>query len=457
MTKITRRTLLRGSAAGATVAMGIPLLECMGEGRGHAFAQSLNPVGFGVFFWGGGIPHSKLNDKESTAADAYTPAGAAGISPLAPSALLAPLAASSQWLNVVTGLNTASHQVVQRETHFSGQAIALTGDGVAYIDRSDLLYSYSRPSIDRFVAKYPGFYAQPPRRESVHTCAADRFFKSHSGWNCISMDGKDQPVKPILDPSTLYTNLFGGFTPGAGGAQVRADQKSALDAVIADAHRLQQQLGAEDRQRLERHLDGLRSIERQLDAAPPACTLPTAPADAAAGLLPRFELQAEIIVAALRCDITRIFSMMVTGGAHGYKMDKTGTENGPGSTGNHGALHAGNNDAATGNTLLSFKALQHLLGKLSVEESPTGGKLLDNMLIFATSEYATGWHHQHEEFPVILAGKAGGKLKTGQHVRAPGGNICAVQLAMLQGLGLPIAEWGFGGGETSTPLPGLLA
>lgn len=456
MTRINRRTLLRGTVSGSLVTLALPLLECMGEGRGEALAQSLNPRAFGLFFWGGGLPHSTLNDSLSKTADVYTPPGGAGVTPLTLSPLLAPLSASRDYLNVVTGLNTSRHNVKDHVTHYSGQTIAVTGDGCANIDRSDLLYTYSRPSIDRVIAKDANFYPQAPRLDSVQICAATNFFKGHSGWNCVSMDGVNQPVKPILDPKSLYGRLFGGYIPGPTGDKTRAHLQSALSAVIGDAKALKGRIGAADRIRLEKHLDGLRSIELQLQAAPLVCATPAEPNGAGKTLLQAFDLQAQILVAAVRCDITRVFSFMVTGGAHGYRMDGKGVQDGPGSTGNHGALHAGKHDEAAGNALLTFTALQNLLGRLAAEASPGGGSLLDNMLIYATSEYGTGWHHKHEEFPVILAGKAGGRLKVGNHVRVPNGNLADVGHTIVQALGLKDTKWGWNGGESTSTLPVLV-
>jgi len=455
MTRINRRTLLRGSISGSLVTLALPLLECMGEGRGEALAQSLSPRGFGLFFWGGGLPHTPLNDKLSNTADVYTPPGAAGVTPLSLSPLLAPLAKSRDYLNVVTGLNTSRHEVKDHVTHYSGQTIAVTGDGCSSIDRSDLLYTYSRPSIDRVVAKDPDFYGTPPRLDSVQICAATNFFKNHSGWNCVSMNGPNQPVKPITDPKALYARLFGGSMPGAAGDKTRAHLRSALSAVMTDAKALKTRIGVADQARLEKHLDGLRSIELQLQAAPLVCSTPAEPSAGGKTLLQAFDLQAQILVAALRCDITRVFSFMVTGGAHGYRMDGKGVQDGPGSTGNHGALHAGKHDEAAGNALLSFTALQNLLGRLAGETSPGGGTMLDNLLIYATSEYGSGWHHKHEEFPVILAGKAGGRLKTGNHVRVPNGNIADVGHTIVQALELKQTNWGWSGGESTSTLPVL--
>lgn len=457
MKRISRRTALRGVLGGSSILAGVPLLESMGVGRGQALAQSLNPTIFGIFFWGGGIPWTKQNDAKASASDVdiYTPRGDTGVTELSLSELLKPLEESKAHLNVVTGLNTANFDVKHRESHYSGQTMALTGDGIAYIDRSDLLYTYSRASIDRVIAKNEQFYGDSsPFLDSVQITAIDRFFKKHSGWNTISMDGPDQPAKPIYDAKTLYQRLLGNVAVDSPEPDTSGEHyASVLDAVIEDAKSLRQKLGRSDQLRLDRHLEGLFEIETRLEAPPLICEVPGEPTKSTKDVMATFELQTDILVAALRCGVTRVFSHMLSGGAHPLRISKLGIQDGPGGTANHGGLHAGDRDTAIGNTLFSFTALNYLLKRLESEESPTGGTLLQNSMIYATSEYATGWHHKHDEFPVILAGSAGGRLQTGKHIRTVNGNLCDIHLTMLQALGLDYSSWGWNGGETSNTLP----
>ncbi len=465
--RVTRRMLLRGAAWGGLSTLGIPLLECMGEGVGEAFAQSLNPVGFGIFFWGGGLPWHPLSDPASRSGDVdiYTPPGGIGGTPLQMSELLQPLTPSRSNINVVTGLNP--WLISKRQLHEVGQSAALTGAPVvAGGSDGPKGYTYSQPSIDRVVAKTPGFYTRTPNRSSVHLCAATRVFLSHSGWNAISMDGPNQRLVPTVDPQQFYREMFGGPVS----VKEQSNLTSALDVVAEDARALQATLGKDDRERMQSHLDALSSIEGRLKSGALSCTAPKAPdakltsgwADAALGqqvtvLRPRFELLTDILVAALACNVTRVFSFMLTGGAHPYAISPLGIPLGPGAQANHGAQHAGNRGCVIGNALYSFTALQYLLDRLSKTKGPTGSSLLDNMLIYATSEYSAGWHHTTAEYPILLAGKAGGRMKTGMHVRIPGGNICDAQLTILRALGLNVAEFGAGAARSTSPLPGLLA
>ena len=51
------------------------------------------------------------------------------------------------------------------------------------------------------------------------------------------------------------------------------------------------------------------------------------------------------------------------------------------------------------------------------------GTLLDNMLLVAHSDCNLAKIHEVEGIPMVLAGKAGGKLRTGVHVGGSGGPV----------------------------------
>ena len=54
-----------------------------------------------------------------------------------------------------------------------------------------------------------------------------------------------------------------------------------------------------------------------------------------------------------------------------------------------------------------------------------------------------------------MAGKAGGALETGWHVRDEAGNLARAHLTILRALGIDAPSYGFNGGETSSALPFL--
>ena len=61
-----------------------------------------------------------------------------------------------------------------------------------------------------------------------------------------------------------------------------------------------------------------------------------------------------------------------------------------------------------------------------------------------------------QEMPVVLAGKARGKLAQGIHVREAGGNMAKAHVTLLRALGLETPSYGFHGSETSEDFAELL-
>jgi hypothetical protein len=79
--------------------------------------------------------------------------------------------------------------------------------------------------------------------------------------------------------------------------------------------------------------------------------------------------------------------------------------------------------------------------------------MLDHTLVVGISHF--GEHHDIERIPVVLAGNAGGQLRTGRFVRAPVGthnDKLLTSVAHLMGSPIP----GLGDNLACGPLPGLL-
>ena len=90
-----------------------------------------------------------------------------------------------------------------------------------------------------------------------------------------------------------------------------------------------------------------------------------------------------------------------------------------------------------------------------------GSTLLDNTMILYTSYMADGGHGPND-YPVLLAGKAGGTLKPGRHIafekNAPVANL---YVEMLDRMGVPVDSFGDSqtsqyAGSLNGRLPGLI-
>ena len=121
----------------------------------------------------------------------------------------------------------------------------------------------------------------------------------------------------------------------------------------------------------------------------------------------------------------------------------------------HGITHNGNYGPMPPTIEMKFvtyfmsELLRNMLNELT-ESTPEGaGTLLDNCLIYYGSEMGEGWHVA-KQMPVVLAGKAGGKLQTGRHLLYPMDTpLSQLFLSILQLAGSKTTTFGMGG---TTPL-----
>ena len=85
------------------------------------------------------------------------------------------------------------------------------------------------------------------------------------------------------------------------------------------------------------------------------------------------------------------------------------------------------------------------------------GTLLDNMLVFAHSDVSFAKNHDVLGVPVMLAGRAGGKIKTGLHINGNGEPISRVGLTLQQAMGISVDSWGLDAMNTKRPISEIMA
>lgn len=83
--------------------------------------------------------------------------------------------------------------------------------------------------------------------------------------------------------------------------------------------------------------------------------------------------------------------------------------------------------------------------------------LLDHSLVLATSESNYAKLHTLDSLPIVVAGKGGGKWRSGQHIAGKGDPSSRVGLTIQQALGMPVSSWGAGAMQTARPIGEALA
>ena len=82
-----------------------------------------------------------------------------------------------------------------------------------------------------------------------------------------------------------------------------------------------------------------------------------------------------------------------------------------------------------------------------------GSTMLDNSLVFLSSEIANGQLHNQDNKPILLLGSAGGVIKTGSHVNYNAVPQANLFISLLNALGVPATTFGTAG---KAPLTGLV-
>lgn len=457
MKVLSRRTVLRGAVAGGVVSLALPQLDAMLR-PSEALAGGAAPEPFfGLFFWANGTPWHAGHGAEQGASgypDLWTP-GAVGPGVLVPgstpSELCAPLARHSPV--VISGLEPKTEipgdPAGQGDGHMRGFMVALTGDrprSVGFDHPSHTLTSL-RPSIDQVVARDPAFYGTSPARfRSLHVGVSDARFHDYGHWNAISYNGPSSQNLPISSIAQLYSLLF-DVPPDATETLRRA---RLLDAVREDAQSLRARLGAGDRARLDEHLEHVSEIQRRLElGAGASCVAPGMPGDG--DVMGRADALARLLAVAVRCDLTRCFSFMLTSPASTHVFSALGAPDGM-----HKTCHDGLWEQVRAITRYHMECFATVLDRFAELTDASGASLMDRAVILGTSEYGEGWKHGNAEHPVVIAGGGAGRIVRGTHAREVGGNLSKAHLTALRALGLPYETWGWNGAETADSVAGVL-
>jgi hypothetical protein len=448
-TIIPRRTFLRGSvAAGLSVSIGLPLLEAMLNGHGTALAQdgSALPKRFGVFFFGNG---------RGVEADKWRPTGSgAGWTP---SLELAPLMDIKDYVSVVTGMNARLANSPQG--HHKGSAAILSGYDFVTQPKNNAPYrsTFAKPSIDQLAAAAIG---KDTAFKSLELGVSRRVVNGEgTTLQYISHNGPDSGNPAEINPSAVFERLFANGAPtGPGGMAspvseaLRALRASVLDTVKGDLAAMNERVGAADKIRLEQHTEAIRAIEKRLQAAGPggmtvpACDDPMEPAAITAEnnrepIAERMSAFGDLLALAMSCDMTRVFSIQFSGSAGGPVFWQVGA-----TRAHHDLSHDGasSQDIMEKITVFTMEQFAALLTKF--RDTPDGtGNLLDSMAILGTSDHSDGAAHVVNDYPILVAGKAGGALvHPGVHYASREEHTNKVLLTVLRSVGVDIAEIGDG-------------
>lgn len=477
---ISRRTVLRGMFMGGVTTLALPMLEMFLNTNATAYADGAPlPRRFVLMFWGNG-----------TRIKPWLPTTLGANYQLSP--VLAPYAPVKEYVSLVSGTRCNINGFV----HHGGAAGILSA--APYISSGQgTITTMSAPTIDQVVAQSIGLNTRfksleigvfsPTKMDEGTTLA----YLSHNGPNDVN--------PPQTSPLALFGRLFGNTTMG-----MPKVYKSVLDTVLTDINSMKARVSAADKARLDSYTTRIRAIEMNLQTSgsPSACSAPKTPSGDTSALTTiaqvenRSNAMWDLINTALACDLTRVVSVQYCGPSDCIQVpaevfaDTPLYEGGSKPLANditHGMTHNESTfDQPVVQKWSTFyqKQFSTFLQKMKATQDGADN-LLDNSAVLITSEMSQGRNHSHLHMPMLIAGRAGGRLvHPGIHyaANAPAGagtsgptppntygsngdittsgngfgNSTDVHLTIMRALGMQNTSYGSGGGLSNKTISALL-
>jgi hypothetical protein len=326
--------------------------------------------------------------------------------------------------------------------HFRSSAVFLTQAHPRQTEGSDIRVG---ESIDQIYARKFGQTTPIP---SMQLCIenVDQAGGCAYGYACVYTDSiswasPTEPLPVIRDPRVAFEKLFGVGGSAEERMARRQSRRSILDWVATEMISLKTVLGADDRNRLDRYLEDIREVERRIQAIEARNTsgeqreLPEAPAGVPDSFSEHVAVMFDIQALAFAADITRVFSFKMGRDGSARTYPESGTDKPF-----HPASHHGGNKKGVSDFQMINKyhvaQLPYFLNKLkSIQENESN--LLDKTMIIYGSPMADSNLHSHRRCPLILVGKADGRLGGNVHIKAPDGTPMAnAMLSMMHTLGV---------------------
>jgi hypothetical protein len=441
---LSRRTFLRG----AGVALGLPLLDVMEPKSARAASVTRPPVRMGGIYMPNGVPFDAWKPKTSEGQLVRLNAWMKALEP------------HRSDLQFLTGLQSDSSQA-----HQAGSATWLVRpcpEG----ERLNQTRDIRGTSMDQIVASSIGDATLFPSLELITkpqgTNGKDLLL------NNISWRDGNTPVPREINPRSIFDRLTGA---GLSQSKVaRGDQlshrRSILDAVLDDARSLRKRISAADQHKIDEYLEAVRSIEKRMGdsakqqletaremasaIAPPPTELPD---DHGAYL----RLMFDMMVLAFWTDSTRVSTFMLDHEESNRFVNFIPGVKGMWHSLSHWrAIEAGHEDNFDGTSWVSqavkyeqylkviefhHEQVAYFLDRLKA--IPEGdGTLLDNCMILYGSPFADGDAHQSTMLPMLIAGQAGGKIRSGRVLDYPDEPAEGVYLSMMDIMGVAVDEIG---------------
>jgi len=423
---ISRRAVLRGLGT----SLGLPLLDAMlPAGTAGAQTPVRKRAGF-IYF-----PHGATMAR-------WTPAAVG--TDFEFSEILEPLAPLRDQINVISDLShpqaygpggaTAHHN--RSSAVFLSGAMAQTG-----------AQAHLGVTVDQVAAQAIG---QDTPLPSLELMINEGSLSCGDGLSCayrntISWQTPTSPLPMENNPQVVFERLFGDGSTNAERFARRQQAISLLDAVADQIAALNRQLAYSDRERLDLFLTDVREVERRIELTSKRATddldIPARPFGIPDDVETHIRLMMDLWLLAWQADITRITTFQLASELSNTVYPASGIRESFHILSHHSHIEENKAKFAVLNRY-HVGLLADLLTRMHA--LPDGdGSLLDHAIVLYGSGMSDGNEHNHNPLPVVVAGRAGGSLAAGRHLRfAQDTTMSNLLLAILHKLDVPAERHG---------------
>jgi hypothetical protein len=391
---LSRRHFLRGAGA----AMALPLLDAMTPQRAGADAASKPRRSVFVY-----IP----NGVNGMAWQVAKPGRDYVLSPS-----LEPLQKHRDHFTIFSGLH---HPNGLGQAHVCADSW-LTA---AKIDAQSARQYHNTISCDQLMAEVTSKFTRYSSLELSISAGTGQ--PCNSNTLAFSRDGVPLPAED--NPRNVFYRLFGSEPGGVAAQRARlGKRRSVLDSVFDDANSLRSQLGTDDRTKLDEYLHSVRDVEQRTERLGAWLDVPKPKVDGAPFQRAVSKSQAgeywrtmfDLIVLALRTDMTRVVTYMNGSEGNGLAIPEIGI-----TQSRHNLSHHNGDPDILARLAKSDRFIMqqfaYFLDKLEAERE-SGEALLDRTMVLFGSGMSYGHSHSNSNLPVLLAGGRALGLKHGQHI-----------------------------------------
>jgi uncharacterized protein DUF1552 len=386
----------------------LPFLESMIPALTPLTRAAANPkMRFGIVYFPNGAIMQQFTPATTGTGFEFTP-------------ILKPLEPFKNSLMVLTGF-TRSHPGSQVGDHAVSAAGFLTGVWPKRTEAEDVL---ANTTIDQVVAAQIGQDTPLPSLEFATEDFTGYVGGCSPGFSCaymntISWRTPTTPLPMETDPRAAFERIFGESLDANERTARIQQQKSILDSISEEAGTLQRSLGPRDRARVGDYLDNIREIERRIQQIELRNKKDIVTIEKPVGVPDGFEehvgLMFDLVAAAYRSDVSRVFTFMMSRELSQRTYPQIGvTEQ------HHSVSHHQNQAAKIAQVVKINSYYIGMFGNFldNLRSAEDGdGSILDHSLIFYGAGMGDSNSHASDPLPIVAVG--GGAGKGPRHVQVP--------------------------------------